>query len=198
MRHSSRARVVLSSATVLLLVPIFSVGVKAQQAGYLRIVPARGAMLDGGSKDPAHLNWVSIVSVVSGNLTRETQADREASAPSVSELTARAAQNNTAARRSASSAGRPAVSAEPAASGAAIGKRMHQPFVITKEMDSASPKLYQAVATGEHFKEVDVDLVSTGGHFKLYDVLITSARKSAGERPLETITFQYAKIERTK
>ena len=197
MRHSSRARVVLSSATVLLLIPVFSLSSRAQQAGHLRIVPARGAMLDGGSKDPAHLNWVSIASVVSGNLTGETQADREASAPSVSELTARAAQNN-AARRSASSAGRSAVAPEPAASGAAIGKRMHQPFVITKEMDSASPKLYQAVATGEHFKEVDVDLVSTGGHFKLYDVLITSARKSASERPLETITFQYAKIERTK
>lgn len=197
MRQSSRVRVVLSSATVLLLVPVFSLSTRAQQAGYLRIVPARGAVLDGGSKDPAHLNWISIASVVSGDLTGGTQADREASAPSVSELTARAAQNN-AARRSASSAGRPAVSAEPAASGAALGKRMHQPFVITKEMDSASPKLYQAVATGEHFKEVDVDLVSTGGHFKLYDVLITSARRSAGERPLETITFQYAKIERTK
>lgn len=197
MRNISPARVALYWATALLLVSLFSAGAKAQQAGYLRIVPSRGAMLDGGSKDPGHLNWISIGSVVGGNLADQAQADRESSTPSVSELSARAAQNK-AAPRSASAAGRSVVTPQSAASGAALGKRMHQPFVITKEMDSASPKLYQALVKGERFKEVDVDLVSTGGHFKLYDVLITSDRKSGGQKPMETISFEYMRIERTK
>src|SRR4051812_39871910 len=36
-----------------------------------------------------------------------------------------------------------------AASGAATGKRMHKPFVITKEIDKSTPALYQALVTNE-------------------------------------------------
>ena len=43
----------------------------------------------------------------------------------------------------------------------------------------------------------DVDL-SSGGHYKLSDVVISSDTKSAGERPVETISFTYQKIELTQ
>jgi len=40
--------------------------------------------------------------------------------------------------------------------GLATGKRIHRPFVVTKVYDKASPKIYQACCTGEHFKNVTI------------------------------------------
>jgi type VI secretion system secreted protein Hcp len=42
------------------------------------------------------------------------------------------------------------VSPRDAASGMPTGKRMHKPFVITKELDKATPKLYGALVTNEN------------------------------------------------
>ncbi len=39
-------------------------------------------------------------------------------------------------------------------SGLASGKRVHGPLTITKMYDKSSPKLYQALCTGEHMKDV--------------------------------------------
>lgn len=39
------------------------------------------------------------------------------------------------------------------ASGLPTGKRMHKPFVITKEIDRSSPLLYTALATNENISE---------------------------------------------
>jgi len=75
------------------------------------------------------------------------------------------------------------------------GRRMHKPFTITKEIDKASPLLSQACASGQHFQEVDVDL-GAGARYTLTDVMITSDQKSrGGDRPMETISFTYQKIE---
>ena len=41
-------------------------------------------------------------------------------------------------------------------SGLATGKRVHQPLTITKFYDKASPKLYQALCSGEHMKNVTI------------------------------------------
>jgi len=38
--------------------------------------------------------------------------------------------------------------------GLATGKRVHGPLTVTKEFDKSSPKLYQALCTGEHLKTV--------------------------------------------
>jgi type VI secretion system secreted protein Hcp len=38
--------------------------------------------------------------------------------------------------------------------GLATGKRTHGPISVIKEYDKSSPKLYQALCTGEHMKEV--------------------------------------------
>ena len=86
------------------------------------------------------------------------------------------------------------------ASGMATGKRMHKPLTITKELDKASPLLARACATGEHLKEVDVALASKpGGFYKLTDVVISSDMKSGGgSAPMETVSFNYQKIEWTR
>jgi Type VI secretion system effector, Hcp len=203
---SSFGRIVLGTAIVVLiagtpsfLMPTASAG----SAGYLHIIGPQA--MDGASKDAAHLNWTVISSVVSADLKGDAQADRESSAPSVSEMSA--SHTVTPPREPASgqasgkmtvapSASASSVStAREASSGMATGKRMHKPFTITKEIDKASPLLMKACASGQHFQEVDVDL-STGVRYTLTDVMISSDEKATGgDKPMETISFTYQKIE---
>jgi type VI secretion system secreted protein Hcp len=136
--------------------------------------------IDGSSKDAAHKNWIQSSSVVAGDLNGDAQADRIGSPSSG----AGAGKVTTIAPRDA-------------AGGLPSGKRMHKPFTITKEVDQASPKLFELCASGKHISEVDVDMGST--HYKLQDVVISSATKSSsGGRPMETLTFNYTKIEMTQ
>ena len=176
-------------AVVVLLIggmlPFMAPATHAALDAYLRI-PG----IEGTSKDAAHKNWVTASSVVSENLNGDAQADRE-------ELAVRKAggSNDKAAIGSGSGSGKVAAAAAPrdVSSGQTSGKRVHQPFTITKEVDAASPKLFQACASGQHISEVDVDLGSA--HYKLTDVVISSDTKSGGARPMETLTFNYTKIE---
>ena len=72
---------------------------------------------------------------------------------------------------------------------------LHKPFTITKEIDKASPTLAKAAASGEHSSQVDVQLAS-GGKYTLTDVMVSSVQKSSGgDRPMETVSFTYQKIE---
>jgi type VI secretion system Hcp family effector len=175
-RIASGAAILLltSSAPLLFLAP----GSMAAVDAYLKI-PG----IDGGSKDAAHLSWITVSSITSGDLKSEAQMESTMSIGSQS---------------SGSGAGKVAMQtqAQPhdAASGMSSGKRMHQPLVITKEIDKASPKLAEAVSSGQHFNEVDVDM--GGSHYKLYDVML-AVRKAGGggDRPMETVTFTYQKIE---
>jgi type VI protein secretion system component Hcp len=177
-----------SGAAILLLTgsaPLFlSPSAMAAMDAYLQI-PG----MDGGSKDAAHMNWISS-SVVTGDLNGEAAADREASNPSVSEVTATKARIGS--QSSGAGAGK-ATTSRDAMSGMATGKRMHKPFVVSKELDKASPLLSKACVSGQHLHEVDVDL--GGSHYKLSDVVISSDTKSGGDHPMETITFTYQKIE---
>jgi type VI protein secretion system component Hcp len=167
---------------------------------YLRIPD-----MDGASKDPAHLNWITVSSVVAQDLNSDAQADRESSAPSVSEVVvsksasgAGAGKTTIGSATSGAGSGKAAAAPRDTASGLATGRRMHKPFTITKEIDKASPLLAQACASGKHLPEVDVDLGS-GGHYKLMDVMISSDTKSSGgDRPMESISFTYQKIEMTR
>jgi type VI protein secretion system component Hcp len=160
--------------------------------------------LDGASKDPAHMNWITVASVVAQDLNGDAQADRESSAPSVSEVVvsksasgAGAGKANIGSSSSGAGAGKVAAPRD-IATGQASGKRMHKPFTITKEIDKSSPLLAEACASGKHFQEVDVDLAS-GGKYKLMDAMISSVSKSSGgDRPTESISFTYQKIEMTR
>lgn len=42
------------------------------------------------------------------------------------------------------------------ADGLATGKRRHGPLCLLKEFDKSSPRLYQALCTGEHMKDVTI------------------------------------------
>ncbi len=76
------------------------------------------------------------------------------------------------------------VSPTDAASGQASGKRVHSPFVITKELDKSSPLLYQALCTNEtitawtlKFWTAQTKAVAGGGsEVQHFTVSLTNAR----------------------
>ena len=98
--------------------------------------------------------------------------------------------------------------------GLATGKRVHGALTITKEFDQSSPKLYQALCTGEHLKDVTIKWYritkqGTEEHYfthALEDAIIVSINPSmpntlaASNEPfrhMEEIAFTYKKIKWT-
>ncbi|MBZ5501052.1 MAG: type VI secretion system tube protein Hcp [Acidobacteriia bacterium] len=209
---------------------------QAQTAGFIRVVTAQGA-LDGASKDPAYLKWIPVASVVAADLNGDAAADRESSAPSVSEITVarehgsgmatgrtenigsqssgagagKASTGATTLRESPtlSSTGKTTVRESPTmassgprevGSGMATGKRMHKPLTIMKQVDVSSPNLRQLLVTGTAIPEVDVAVAQGGAGMRRYvlqNVMVTSIQSvsSGGDRPMESISFTYQKIE---
>ncbi len=73
----------------------------------------------------------------------------------------------------------------------------HEPLVITREVDAASPKLRAFCASGKHFPAMNLDVVSGGRtlHYRLTDVTVNSyAMRKAGGSQIEEISFTYQKI----
>jgi len=82
-------------------------------------------------------------------------------------------------------------------------------FSITKLMDAATPKLFEAACKGTHLKEVDIELLRAGGDspvkymvIKLKEVLISGVIHDADPKgdsqfPSETINMTYGAIEYT-
>ena len=139
--------------------------------------------IDGESTDAAHRNWIVVSSVTSGDLKSEAAVENTQTIGSPS--------SGSGAGKVTMGSMKEPVQPRDAATGMASGKRMHQPFVIMKEVDKASPKLMEAASSGKHFTEVDVDM--GGNHYQLYDVML-SVRKAGGQ-PMEALTFTYQKIE---
>lgn len=72
------------------------------------------------------------------------------------------------------------VSPRDAASGLPTGRRQHKPFVFTKELDKASPLLYQALVTNENLTNVELkvyrsDPMGGGKPVHVYTVKLTNA-----------------------
>ena len=91
-----------------------------------------------------------------------------------------------------------------AAGGAGAGKVSMQDFTFTKSLDKSSPKLFEALATGQHLKEAKLVLRSAGGSqveylvITLSDVLISSystGGSSGEDRPTESISLNFAQIK---
>ena len=95
--------------------------------------------------------------------------------------------------------------------GLPTGKRVHKPLTITKEYDKSSPKLYQALCSGEQFSEVILDFyrISPAGaeekYFttKLEKAIIvdidsyypeTFVKTSEPYKHMEKVAFSYSKI----
>lgn len=74
---------------------------------------------------------------------------------------------------------------------------------IVKMLDSASPLIALACASGKHIKEVILELCRAGGdkrvkymEYKLEEVIVSavSVGGGGGGLPVETVTFNYGKI----
>jgi type VI secretion system secreted protein Hcp len=88
-----------------------------------------------------------------------------------------------------------------ATGGAAAGRATLHDLRITKVIDASSPKLMQAAASGGHIKSAQIDFfraAKTVYQIKLSDGLISGySTSSGGDRPSESFTFTFAKIEVT-
>ena len=99
-------------------------------------------------------------------------------------------------------------------SGAPTGKRVHAPFKILKEFDKSSPKLYQALCSGEEMKNVTIKWYRTdpsGQEEHYFTVVLENAvivnispsmpttflQANEPYRHMETVSFTYQKIKWT-
>jgi type VI secretion system secreted protein Hcp len=80
------------------------------------------------------------------------------------------------------------------------------PIIVTKELDKASAKLMLTCASGQHLKEVIIEICRAGGdkekymEIKLTDCLISGyvlSGSAGGDTgiPLEEVSFVYGKLE---
>lgn len=92
------------------------------------------------------------------------------------------------------------------AGGASAERASFSDFSIVKALDKASPKLFEACATGRHIPTVVLELCRAGGdklkymEYKLSNVIISlnrpgGASHSGETLPVEEIAFNYGKIE---
>ena len=191
---------------------------QAQNSGRLRIVTRDEGELYGISKDPAHMNWIPFVSVVAADLDGDAAADSSGNKTTQDDWTTGATSKSSsrggggAVKASASNtpiASKGVTSPRDATSGMVSGKRQHNPLVITREMDQSSPKLQELMAHHTLISEMEVDLgrpskESKTGRYKLTDVLISVIQRNDDKasdartvKAMETVTFNYQKIEAT-
>lgn len=91
------------------------------------------------------------------------------------------------------------------ASGLPTGKRLHKPIVITKELDSASPRLAQALRTNEILRTVKIVVTQEepGKHHPRRTIVLTNARITginrvllhSTNRPGEALALEFEKVE---
>ena len=89
--------------------------------------------------------------------------------------------------------------------GGAAGKVTHLEIVITKRVDIASPKLYEACATGKHFPNAVIDVSRSAVAapvkylvIRMQDVIISgvaSSGASGNDFPVETVSLNYGSIQ---
>jgi type VI secretion system secreted protein Hcp len=106
------------------------------------------------------------------------------------------------------------VSPRDPASGQASGKRMHKPLVITKELDKATPLLFQVLTNGDVLTEFELHFIGTkpnGTEAHIYTMKLTNAMiasihfekanmripANAALKDFEVIAFTYESIEWT-
>ncbi len=99
-------------------------------------------------------------------------------------------------------------------SGLSTGKRVHNALSVVKVFDKASPKIYQAMCTGEHLKNVTIKWyrIDPNGQEQHYfthtleDAIVVSVRpwmpncldpKTEGYTHMEEVSYTYKKIRWT-
>jgi type VI secretion system secreted protein Hcp len=100
----------------------------------------------------------------------------------------------------------PTVATASSAGGAASERCEHQDFSIVKQIDKASPKLYEACCSGKHIKEILIELCRAGGdklkymEIKLEEVVVSNVSPGGAKDsdvPTEAVSFNYGKIKWT-
>ena len=100
----------------------------------------------------------------------------------------------------------PASATASSAGGATAERVNHSTFNFSHLLDKASPKLYEAVCTGKHIKEITLELCRSGGdkmkymEIKLEQVLVSSIAPTGSadtDFPRETVRLSYGKIKWT-
>jgi type VI secretion system Hcp family effector len=99
----------------------------------------------------------------------------------------------------------PASAVVSTAGGGTVGRASFGDLSVTKILDSASPLIAQACVSGQHIKEIIIELFRSAGdkrvkywEYKLEDSIISSVSiGGGGGLPSESITFNYAKITYT-
>ncbi len=96
------------------------------------------------------------------------------------------------------------VSTTASSSGGATGERADiKPFTFTKQVDSSSPKLFQACAAGTHFDKITIALHRAGGsekvkflEYELSNCIICDVSTNGGgaDLPSESISINFGKI----
>lgn len=106
----------------------------------------------------------------------------------------------------------PVSSTKSSAGGAASGRSQHGDFALTKFVDKASPKLYDAVSTGKHFGKAKIEVCRAGGsqvkflEINFEEVMVSRVQlnstdsngatgKGEDALPTETVHLNYGKIE---
>ncbi|HXW79848.1 MAG TPA: type VI secretion system tube protein Hcp [Acidimicrobiales bacterium] len=95
-----------------------------------------------------------------------------------------------------------------ATSGAGAGKAKFDPITVTRNIDVASPALFQLCASGTHLKQVDFVVSQSGGsggqkpflRFTFSTVFvqnITWNASAGGDAPQETLNLEYGQMEMT-
>ena len=101
----------------------------------------------------------------------------------------------------------PSIGTRSSTGGASAERCDHEDLVITKQVDKASPKLYELCSTGKHIATVTIELCRAGGdkvryiEVKMEQVIISSVHPSGhahgNEFPAESVAFNYGKIKWT-
>jgi type VI secretion system secreted protein Hcp len=102
------------------------------------------------------------------------------------------------------------------AGGGSTGRSQHHDYVITKYVDKASPKLFEAVASGKHFSKAKIEICRAGGsqvkfmEITLEEVIISRVQQESFSAetaanipkekiienfPTESVSLNYGKIE---
>jgi len=77
-------------------------------------------------------------------------------------------------------------------------------FAVTKSIDMATTKLFEAILTGQHIAEAKIVVRSAGGNpveylkYTLKDIMVSSystGGSSGEDRPTESVSFSYGKVE---
>jgi type VI secretion system secreted protein Hcp len=88
-------------------------------------------------------------------------------------------------------------------SGLGSGKTQFSPVMITHLIDSSTPQEFAALVGGKHIATGILDLIDAGAQqrklfeYTFSDILLSDIQftGAAGDRPLESLTFNYAKLK---